>query len=72
MRYKGGMEIKKWKYLRDEVGGMDELDSKLAHLGELGWELVSIIHTTDTGKSTDENILAPERWMLVFKQPSTL
>jgi hypothetical protein len=72
MRYNGGMEIKKWQYLRDEVGGMDELDSKLAHWGELGWELVSIIHTTETGKPSDENILTPERWMLVLKQPSTL
>ena len=72
MRYKGSMEIKKWQYLRDEVSGLDELDLKLAHWGSLGWELVSIVHTTETGKPQDENILTPERWMLVLKQPTAL
>ncbi len=64
------MDIVKWKYLRDEVSGLDELDSKLAHWGGLGWELASIIHTTETGKPDEQNILTPERWMLVLKQPS--
>jgi len=63
------MEITNWEYFRDEVNGLNDLDSKLAHWGGLGWELVSIIHTTETGRPADVNILAPERWMLVFKKP---
>jgi hypothetical protein len=64
------MEIKKWQYLRDEIASLDELDEKLTHQGGLGWELVSILHTTETTRTADENILAPEGWILVFKQPA--
>jgi hypothetical protein len=72
MRYKGGMDIKKWEYLRDEVNGLNELDSKLAHWGGLGWELASVIQTTETGNAENENILTPERWMILLKRPSAL
>jgi hypothetical protein len=64
------MEIKKWQYLRDEIASLNELDEKLERQGSLGWELVSILHTTETMKTADENILAPEGWILVFKQPA--
>jgi len=66
------MESTKWQYMRDEASGLDELDEKLKHWGNLGWELASIIQTTESGKPEDENILTPERWLLVLKQPSTL
>jgi hypothetical protein len=64
------MEPKKWQYMRDSVLGLEELDSKLAHWGNLGWELASIIQTSDN--ENDENILGPETWVLVFKQPKPL
>jgi hypothetical protein len=53
--------------MRDEIAGLDELDDKLAYWGNLGWELVTLVHTT---KPTDENILAAEVWMLILKQPA--
>ncbi len=61
------MEPKKWQYKRDNVIGLEELDSKLAHWGNLGWELAGIIQTS--GDENDENILGPETWVLVLKQP---
>jgi hypothetical protein len=64
------MEIKKWQYLRDDIASLDELDEKLKHRGGLGWELVSILHTMETKRTADENILAPEGWILLFKQPA--
>jgi hypothetical protein len=64
------MENKKWQYLRDDIASLDELEATLKHRGDLGWELVSIVHTTETKRTADENILAPEGWILVFKQPA--
>jgi hypothetical protein len=64
------MEPKKWKYMRDQVLGLEELDSKLAHWGNLGWELAGIIQTSDD--EGNENILGPETWVLVLKQPNPL
>jgi hypothetical protein len=61
------METKKWQYMHDQVNGLEELDSKLAHWGSLGWELAGIIQTADDADT--ENILAPETWVLVLKQP---
>jgi hypothetical protein len=61
------MEPKKWQYMRDSVEGLEEMDSKLLHWGNLGWELAGIIQTT--GDEDNENILGPEIWVLVFKQP---
>ena len=69
VRYKGCMEIRKWRYLRDDIANLDELDEKLKDRGDLGWELVSILHTTETTRRADENILVPEGWLLLFKQP---
>jgi hypothetical protein len=63
------MEIRKWQYLRDDIANLDELDDKLKHRGGLGWELVTILHTTETKTRADENILVPEGWVLLFKQP---
>ena len=63
------MEIQKWQYFRDEVPDLKALDDKLLHLGNLGWELVSVIHTRDSGNTASENILAPEVWVLIVKQP---
>jgi hypothetical protein len=60
------MEPKKWQYKRDSVVGLEELDSKLLHWGNLGWELAGIIQTA--GDEDNENILGPETWVLVLKQ----
>ncbi len=65
------MDMKKWQYLRDEVDTVDELDEKLKHWGSHGWELASLVHAKRETTTTEEtNILAPEVWMLVLKQPS--
>jgi hypothetical protein len=64
------MEIQKWQYKRDQVPGLEELDSKLEHWGNLGWELASIVQTTDDG--IEGNILGPEVWVLVLKQPKPI
>ncbi len=61
------MEPTKWQYMRDSVVGLEELDSKLQHWGNLGWELAGIIETV--GDEKNENILGPETWVLVLKQP---
>jgi hypothetical protein len=66
------METNKWRYHRDDIGSLTELDTKLSYWGDLGWELVSVLHTQETGTTTDENILAPERWILIFKQPAPI
>jgi len=58
------MEIKKWKYLRENMATLDDLDDKLKHWGGLGWELVTILHTNEMKRAADENILAPEGWIL--------
>lgn len=63
------MEIKRWQYHRDDLADLAELDGKLSHWGGLGWELVSVLHTSET-KTAEENILAPEGWLLIFKQPA--
>jgi hypothetical protein len=57
----------KWKYFRDEIPTLNDLDPKLIHWGALGWELTTILHASETKR--DENILAPEVWMLIFRQP---
>ena len=63
------MKAVKWRYLRYELANLEELDEKLNHWGGLGWELVSVIHTQEL-KKTAENILVPEGWTLMFKQPA--
>lgn len=48
------------------------MDQMLTHWGDLGWELATIVHAPKIVKDeivNDENILTPEAWMLVFKQP---
>jgi hypothetical protein len=60
------MEAQKWQYKRDQAMGLEELDSKLAQWGDLGWELAGIIPTSND--ADDTNILGPEVWVLVFKQ----
>ncbi len=57
----------RWQYFRDELATLNDLDAKLEHWGGLGWELATILHASETKK--DENILAPEVWMLVLKRP---
>src|SRR5277367_2250515 len=69
VRYKGGMETTKWQYFRDDIATLDEVDAKLKHWGALGWELVTILHANEVTTVANENILAPEVWMLIFKQP---
>jgi hypothetical protein len=65
------MEVTKWQYLRDEIGTLDELEERLSQRGRTGWELVSVVATPGTKTTPDENILAPEIWMLIFKQPAS-
>jgi len=67
IRYNGRMDMTKWQYLRDDIATLNDLDVKLRHWGALGWELATILHASETKR--DENILAPEVWMLIFKQP---
>jgi hypothetical protein len=38
--------------------------------GNGGWELASVIHANATKNTAEENILAPEGWSLIFKQPA--
>jgi hypothetical protein len=64
------MEIRKWQYLRDDMATIDDLDARLKHWGGLEWELVTILHTNEMQRAPDENILAPEGWILLFKQPA--
>jgi hypothetical protein len=61
------MEVPKWKYFRDDISTLDELDAKLDHWGALGWELVTILHASEPA---EENILSNPVWMLMFKQPA--
>jgi hypothetical protein len=62
------MEVTKWQYFRDDISSLDDLDAKLTQRGALGWELVTILHASET--KTDQNILGAEVWMLIFKQPA--
>jgi hypothetical protein len=61
------MTVPKWKYFRDDISTLDELDAKLDHWGGLGWELVTILHASEP---VEENILPARVWMLMFKQPA--
>ena len=63
------MQVTKWKYFRDDISTLDVVDAKLEHWGALGWELATILHASETKRAADENILVPEVWMLIFKQP---
>ena len=56
-----------WQYFRENIATLSDLDAKLSYWGSLGWELATILHASETKR--DENILAPEVWMLIFKQP---
>lgn len=64
----------KWQYMRSEVPSLEEMDNKLEYYGNLGWELVSTLHSTSTLRTT-KSPTAPgeyektEGWILVFKQP---
>jgi hypothetical protein len=67
---KGGiMEPKKWRYTRDDFADLSQLDEKLSHWGDLGWELVTVLHSPEASKTEDQNILTPAKWTLLFKQP---
>jgi hypothetical protein len=64
------METKKWRYDRDHITDLTQLDQTLAQRGNGGWELASVIHANATKNTAEENILAPEGWSLIFKQPA--
>jgi hypothetical protein len=64
------MEPERWRYERDHITDLALLDEKLAQWGNRGWELASVIHAKATEKTAGENILAPEGWTLIFKQPA--
>lgn len=61
------MEFKRWLYDREHITDLTQLDEKLAQRGNSGWELATVIHAMKT-QTAEENILAPEGWMLIFKQ----
>ncbi len=63
------MEPKGWRYNREHITDLTQLDEKLAQWGNRGWELATVIHATEPKKTAEENILASEGWMLIFKQP---
>jgi hypothetical protein len=63
------MEPKNWRYDRDHITDLTQLDEKLTQWGNRGWELATVIHANETKKTAEENILAPEGWTLIFKQP---
>lgn len=62
------MEFKRWLYDREHITDLTQLDEKLAQRGNSGWELAAVIHATMTKPTPEENILAPEGWILIFKQ----
>jgi hypothetical protein len=67
------MQTQKWQYLRDEVHSMRELDEKLGHWGNLGWELVEILHERHVemvrkGGGPGE-MSRTDTWNLILKQP---
>jgi hypothetical protein len=64
------MEPKNWRYDHDHITDLAELDEKLAKWGGRGWELATVIQAKETKKLAEENILAPEGWTLIFKQPA--
>jgi hypothetical protein len=64
------MESKRWRYDHDHINDLTQLDEKLAQWGNRGWELATVIHAKEAKKTAEENILAPEGWMLIFKQPA--
>jgi hypothetical protein len=63
------METKKWRYTRDDFADLSQLDERLSHWGDLGWELVTVLHSPEASKTEDQNILTPAKWTLLFKQP---
>jgi hypothetical protein len=63
------MEPNSWRYDRDHLTELTELDEKLAQWGNRGWELATVIHAKETKTTAEENILAPEGWGLILKQP---
>jgi hypothetical protein len=63
--YKGTMAIQKWQYLRSDANDEDALDQKLAHYGNLGWELASVVYT-----QSDDDGHSWQSWELFFKMPA--
>src|SRR5450631_939872 len=53
--------IPPWKYMRDEVDDLKAIEDMLNHWGNLGWELVNVIHAPDTLGTTEGNILAAKK-----------
>jgi hypothetical protein len=64
------METTKWRYTRDDITDLKQLDDRLTERGNLGWELVTILHSKEAKTTEDQNILAPAKWTLLFKQPA--
>ena len=61
----------KWRYTRDDITDLSQLDDRLAERGKLGWELVTILHSKESKTTEDQNILALPKWTLLFKQPAS-
>jgi len=64
------MEARKWRYEREHITNLTLLDEQLAERGNRGWELATVIHGTDINPTEEGNILAPEGWTMIFKQPA--
>lgn len=64
------MEVQEWRYERDHITDLAQLSEKLTQRGNAGWELATVIHANETKTEDEGNILTPEGWMLIFKQPA--
>jgi len=64
------MESRKWRYEREHITSLSQLDEQLTERGNRGWELATVIHGKDTSPTEEGNILAPEGWTIIFKQPA--
>jgi len=63
--------MNKWQYLRDEVENETEMDQKLLHWGNLGWELISVCYIAyDSSNALTGEAKVPRPWKLFLKQPA--
>jgi len=64
------MENKKWHYITDLVTGDEHLEKTLAHRGDRGWELVTVLPKKRFSPSAVGDPSSVEFWTLIFKQPA--
>ncbi len=64
------MEARKWRYEQEYITNLTQLEEQLVERGNRGWELATVIHSKDIKPTEEGNILAPEGWTMIFKQPA--